>query len=149
MGAEFIDQAMVRRFIVSSFAPRKPYREIIMSNPDIDARSFLEHGPEFASTASIVRIYISTDDDRLNASSIAHGGFERLGLPGPLLNELAQLKGINVIDITESGYGHEISFPVVAALHSGNSAMLPTAYKLELQPQGYWRLKKTTQSAQP
>lgn len=149
MGAEFIDQAMVRRAIVSSFSPRRPYREIILSNPDIDARTFLEHGPEFASNAFIVRLYISTADDRLDASSIAHGGFSRLGLPGPLLTELAQLKGVNVVDITESDYGHEIPFPVMAALHSDNSAMLPAAYKLEKLPQGYWRLKKMTQSVQP
>jgi esterase/lipase superfamily enzyme len=142
MGSEFVDEAMVRRAIVSSFTPLKPFREIIMSNADTDARTFLQHSSEFASNASIVRLYISRNDDRLNASAFAHGGFERLGEPGSLVTQLAQLKGQTVIDITEADTGHEIPFSIVAALHANNNSLLSPAFTLEKCEPGYFCLKR-------
>jgi esterase/lipase superfamily enzyme len=142
VGNEFIDQAMVRRSIANSFIPLKPYREIIMSNADIDARTFLKHPAEIAGNGSIVRVYISRKDDRLDASSLVHGGFERLGAPGPLLNEVAQAKGITVVDITDADTGHEIPFPVVAAFHANNPAALNPLFKIERREPGYFCLTR-------
>lgn len=142
MGAEFVDQAMVRRAIKNAYVKCKPFREIIMSNADIDARSFLNHSAAFAGNASAVRIYISTDDDRLNASSLAHGSFVRLGAPGPLLSELAQAKNLTVVDITAGDSGHEIPFSVVTALHTGKGASLAKGFTLEKREPGYFCLTK-------
>jgi esterase/lipase superfamily enzyme len=143
MGAMLVDEALVRRAIRSSYEARKPFREVIMSNADVDARTFLKHAPEFISNGAMVHFYISTTDDRLSASALAHGRFERLGRPGKLLNDLARLKGATVVDITAGDTGHEIPFSVVAALHENNPAALGKSFTLEECAPGYLRLKRT------
>lgn len=116
MGAQFVDQAMVRRTAQSQAGKAlSPYRGLILSNADVDARSFLNHARDFAANSKDCRFYISRDDDRLNASSMAHGGFPRLGAPGELLDELAASMGNRVVDITDAGMGHELPFWVVAS----------------------------------
>lgn len=138
MGATFVDQAMVRRAIKNECAPLKPFREIIMSNADVDAETFLKHVEEFAGNGSKVRIYFSTDDDRLSTSATAHGGFPRLGAPGNLLDELASAKNITLYDITQLDTGHEIPFSAVAAIRESGDA--PTGFTLERREPGYFRV---------
>jgi|AGTN01.2.fsa_nt_gi Uncharacterized protein conserved in bacteria len=140
MGAMFVDQAMVRRAIKSECAPLKQFHEIIMSNGDVDAKSFLKHEAEFAGNGSTVRIYISTDDDRLGASATAHGGFPRLGAPGDLLDELAQSKNITFYDITKLDTGHEIPFSFVASMHGNGDAKPEEEFQLEKREPGYFRV---------
>jgi esterase/lipase superfamily enzyme len=141
MGATFVDQAMVRRAIKNECAPLKPFREIIMSNADVDARTFLKHDAEFAGNASKVRIYFSTDDDRLSTSATAHGGFPRLGAPGDLLDELARAKNMMLYDITKLDTGHEIPFSAVAAIRENGDA--PDGFTLERREPGYFRVSAT------
>lgn len=121
MGSQFLDSAMVRRADKKAENSNiQPFKELILSNADIDALAFLHHAKEFASNATKTRIYFSKNDDRLNGSAFAHG-FSRLGAPGPLINELAQIKIAQFIDITENGSGHEMPFWVIANLHKFNN----------------------------
>ena len=136
MGALFIDEAMVRRSAqnIISLNPPGRFAELIMSNADLDARTFLNHASQFDANAARSRIYISTADSRLNASAIAHGGFKRLGEPGPLTEDLAKTSGHELIDITANNSGHELPFWIVANLHRfGN---LGSVKEYQLQPAG-------------
>jgi esterase/lipase superfamily enzyme len=142
MGAMFVDQAMVRRASNRKMQMVKPYREIIMSNADIDAQSFVNHANEFAENANTVRIYVSRKDDRLDASSFAHGGFERLGAPGPLLGELRKLSHLDIIDITAGDTGHEIPFSLVSAVHDEQEPKLEGGLYLDKIQPNYWTLSK-------
>ncbi len=119
MGALFIDEAMVRRSVasVSSPAPPQRYGELVMSNADVDAKTFLNHAQQFADNAIKSRIYISHADSRLRASAVAHGGFYRLGEPGPLLTNLTKVGGQELIDITANNSGHELPYWIIANLH--------------------------------
>lgn len=140
MGALFIDQAMVRRAIKNECAPLSKFHEIIMSNADVDAQSFLEHEQEFSGNGSNVRIFVSRDDDRLSTSATAHGGFPRLGAPGELLNTLAKSKNVSVYDITQLDTGHEIPFACVASLHGNGDAKPEQNFNVERLEPGYFRV---------
>ena len=122
MGAKFVDEAMVRRAAQMIENPSMPqFKEIILSNADVDARAFLNHAHEFAGNAKKIRIYFSTKDDRLQMSSMAHGGFDRLGTPGALIAELVNTKTADFIDITANNTGHEIPFGLWQNLHNFNN----------------------------
>lgn len=122
MGAKFVDAVMVRRAerLHCDKSPTR-YREVIMSNADIDARSYINHAKKFVSNATRTRLYISTDDDRLDASAFAHGGFARLGAPGRLLGELRKIEGQDIVDITGLDTGHELPFDAINAVHHAAS----------------------------
>ncbi len=119
MGALILDQAMMRRAAQrQANSPSTPlYNELIMSNADMDAKTFLNHASLFNGNASKTRIYISTSDSRMEASALSHGGFHRLGEPGDLTNELSNVEGQELIDITANGTGHELPFWIVANYH--------------------------------
>lgn len=119
MGALILDQAIVRRSAqrqTSSVCPPL-FNELIMSNADMDAKTFLNHAGLFNANASKTRIYISTKDSRMEASAISHGGFNRLGEPGNLTNELSSIEGQEIIDVTANETGHELPFWIVANFH--------------------------------
>jgi len=136
MGAQFLDKALVRR--AAQIAENKnipQFKELIMSNADVDAKSFLNHSHEFASNAKRTRVYFSQNDDRLKTSAFAHGGFSRLGMPGSLIKELADSKTADFIDITANDTGHELPFWVFANLHRSNDLSPVTDFHLkELSP---------------
>jgi esterase/lipase superfamily enzyme len=142
MGAMFVDEAMVRRGSNRDLKTLKPYGEVIMSNADVDAQAFLNHAANFAQNASKVRVYVSRNDDRLEASSFAHGGFARLGAPGGLVSDLIKIPGLDVIDITAGDTGHEIPFSVVAAMHDGKEPQLATGLNMEKLQPNFWELRK-------
>lgn len=144
MGAQFVDEALVRRAIRGSIAKLKPYREVIMSNADVDARSFLKHTTEFVGNAKQTRIYISSNDKPLKYSALAHGGYERLGEPKTLLKDLVGIKSTEVIDITEANTGHEIPFSILASLHSNNPKLLGNKLKLQKIGPSFATIKKLT-----
>ncbi len=131
MGARFLDSALVRR---SERQCGKNtvlrYQEVIFANPDIDARSYINHNENVASNADQVRIYLATNDGRLRNSAIAHGGYARLGLPGDLLPELCRVGRQDVIDVTELGLGHEVPFWVVADLHRSGKPSREQGFEL-------------------
>ncbi len=135
MGAHFLDTALVRRFereYRRSNAPR--YEEVVFCNPDVDARSYINHNEEIVRNAAQVRIYMSREDGRLRTSSRAHGNFPRLGRPEGLLSNLCKIKGQDLIDVTELGMGHELPFWVVADLHRTGKPAPEQGFVL--QPQG-------------
>ncbi len=122
MGARFLDNALLRRSERARFKlPFKKYSEVIYSQPDSDARSYIRHNQAVAGQAEKTRIYYNTRDGRLDASATAHGGYERLGRPGALLEKLCQVDDQDMIDITSCASGHEIPFWVVADFSNGDS----------------------------
>lgn len=142
MGAQFVDEALVRRAILSTAVKQEPYREVILSNADVDARSFLKHAADISANANKVRIYISSKDQPLRASALAHGGYERLGEPDKLVGQLVGLKATDVIDISEAASGHEIPFAIVAGFHQGDQTKL-NQFNFEKITPGYLYLKKS------
>lgn len=120
MGALILDEAMVRRAAQSQTSSVNPplFNELIMSNADVDAKTFLNHASLFDANASKTRIYFSTADSRLNASAIAHGGFNRLGEPGALIGDLCKDGKQELIDITANNTGHELPYWIVANFHN-------------------------------
>jgi esterase/lipase superfamily enzyme len=135
MGAIFVDEAMVRRSGQNMFNEKPPPRfaELIMSNADVDAQTFLGHASQFDANASKTRVYFSTDDSRLNASAMAHGGFKRLGEPGPLIADLAKVHGLELIDITANNTGHELPFWIIANMHKFGTLGPVKEYELKAQ----------------
>jgi esterase/lipase superfamily enzyme len=135
MGAIFVDEAMVRRSGQSMISATTPPRfaELIMSNADVDAQTFLNHASQFDANAAKSRVYFSTDDSRLNASAMAHGGFKRLGEPGLLIEDLAKIKGLELIDITANNTGHELPFWIIANMHKFGNLGPVKEYQLQAE----------------
>mgnify|MGYP000264108225 CR=1 FL=1 len=78
MGAQLVDHAMVRRADLMKANPSmSKFKELIMSNADIDVLSFIKHGNDFSLNGEKTRIYFSTKDKRLRLSRFVHGGFDR------------------------------------------------------------------------
>jgi esterase/lipase superfamily enzyme len=118
MGAQFLDSALTRRFERYSCKGEIPrYKEIIFASADVDALSYIRHAEKVAANGKTTRIYVNNKDDRLDASSFAHGGFSRLGAPGNLLPGLCNTPGQDVIDDTALKPGHELPFDLVANMH--------------------------------
>jgi esterase/lipase superfamily enzyme len=138
MGTEFLNEALIRRS--TQLEHQHKFKELVMSNGDTDAQSFLNHAAEFAANAEKTRIYISTNDDRLEASAFAHGGFRRLGAPGALAPDLSKIPGIEVIDITQAKMGHELPFWVVAHMHRDGNLNAIKNFQLKQLAPGYFSL---------
>ncbi len=118
MGGTFIDTALVRRYQRGYNGVELPkYKEIVLSQPDVDARAYLKHNKHIVSQAEKTRIFMVMNDGRLNASAMAHGHFERLGCPGRLLGDLIQFDKQDIIDMTVSGIGHELPANFIASMH--------------------------------
>jgi len=144
MGAAFVDEALVRRFQRTYGGQVLPkYREIILSQPDIDARSYLKHDKHIVSQAEKTRIFMVLDDSRLKASSLAHGRFERLGRPGPLLSNLCQLDKQDIIDMTITGIGHNLPYNFIASMHR-TGTINEEGYKAIRKEPHLFVLEKTT-----
>lgn len=125
MGANFVDNALVRRSVRDDFnIPTAKYAEVIFCEPDIDARAYINHNKKIAELAERIRIYFNATDGRLDASATAHGGFERLGRPGELITKLSAIPSQYMIDITGCALGHEIPFFVVPRFSFARSKSL-------------------------
>lgn len=145
MGAYILDHALMRRKPHGSDSARAPgkFRELIMSNADTDAKTFLNHAGDFASNARATRIYFSRSDDRLKYSAYSHGDFHRLGLPGPLAKLLAKVDGIQMIDVTDTKTNHELPFWLVSNMHRFGNLGPVKDFALERQDSGIFEVKRT------
>ncbi len=149
MGAELVDQAMVRRAQLMKINPTMPkFKEVIMSNADVDVLSFLKHGNDFVSNAEKTRIYFSTNDKRLRLSTFVHGGFLRLGAPGSSIAELVKLKGADCIDITANNTGHDLPYWLVANMHKYNNVGPVKGFELKEKAPGYLLLERSAGAPQ-
>lgn len=144
MGARFLNDAMVRRSERARFnIPYQKYGELILSQPDIDARSYINHNGDIVGQAELTRIYFNTTDGRLDASATAHGDFERLGRPEKFLDTLCSVDGQEMIDITECAMGHEIPFWVVGDL-TNHLDTAPGGLACKQVGKGHYVLQKIT-----
>ncbi len=149
MGNQLVDEAMVRRAELMSVNPSIPkYKELVMSNADVDAIAFLKHGEEFAINGEKTRIYFSTFDKRLRLSTFVHGGFKRVGMPGDLLPQLIKIKDTECIDITANNTGHELPYWLVANMHKYNGVGPARGFELKQQPPGYLLLVRGSNAHQ-
>lgn len=149
MGNQLVDEAMVRRaqlFIANPSTPK--FKEIVLSNADIDAIAFLKHANELALNADKTRIYFSTFDKRLRLSTWLHGGYKRVGMPGDLISELVKIKGIECIDLTANNTGHELPYWLVANMHKYNSVGPAKGFALKQEPSGYLLLVRDSNAVQ-
>ncbi len=144
MGAELVDKAMVRRAELIKVNPAmSKFKEVIMSNADVDAISFLKHGKEFALNGEKTRIYFSTTDKRLRLSTFVHGGYRRLGSPGTLISDLVKIDGAECIDITANNTGHDLPYWLVANMHKYNNVGPVKGFDLKPTSGGYLLLVRT------
>jgi esterase/lipase superfamily enzyme len=144
MGTRFVDQSMVRRSQRALDQAALPkFKELILSNADNDAKSFLNHAKEFAGNAERSRIYFNNADDVLDASAIAHGGFSRLGNPGALLSDLSKTEGMEFVDITANNSKHEVPFWIVANLHRYNNLGPVKEFQLKQLSPGLVTVQRT------
>lgn len=144
MGTRFVDQAMVRRSQRAIGGQTLPkFRELIMSNADSDATSFLNHAREFTMNAEKSRIYFNSKDEVLDYSATVHGRFPRLGNPGPLLSDLSKTEGIELVDITQNNSKHEIPFWIVANLHRFNNLGKVKEFELKHVSPGLISVERT------
>ncbi len=145
MGNELVDQAMVRRAELIRINPSMPkFKEIIMSNADVDVIAFLKHSNQLVSNGEKTRIYFSTNDKRLRLSTFVHGGFRRLGSPGEAISELVKIKGAQCIDITANNTGHELPYWLVANMHKYNNVGPAQGFELKEQAPGYLLLVRSS-----
>jgi len=144
MGGQFVDQSMVRRSQRMTEGQTLPkYKELILSNSDTDAKSFLNHEKEFAMNAEKSRIYFNSKDDVLDYSAVAHGRFPRLGNPGPLLSDLTKTDGVEFVDITANNSKHEVPFWIVASLHRYNNLDRVKEFELKHMSPGLISVERT------
>jgi esterase/lipase superfamily enzyme len=144
MGTRFVDQSMVMRSQRAlDGQPLPKFKELILSNADSDAKSFLNHAKEFTMNAEKNRIYFNTKDEVMDYSSTVHGRFPRLGNPGPLLSELTKTEGIELVDITQNNSKHEIPFWIVANLHRFNNLGKVKEFELKHVSPGLISVERT------
>jgi len=148
MGAMFLDNGLVRRCERGcQGSESEQYREVIFSNPDTDARSYLNHQELVKKNAKIVRVFFSPTDGRLKNSSTAHGGYPRLGRPETLLPDLCKLDGQDFIDVTSFGFGHEVPFTIVGDIHRTGKVSPDCGYTLSQDGAHLYTLHKAVASA--
>ncbi len=154
MGALILDRALVRRGAdfdakVSDNEPldargaNPQFKELIMSNADVDGKTFLNHAGNFASNGSVTRVYYSRTDDRLKASAFSHGGFRRLGSPGKLTASLARTPGLEMIDITDAKTNHELPYWIVSNMHKYGNLGPVKDFQLQKLDTGVFELTRT------
>lgn len=120
MGTRIMEEGLLRRAERARLnLPYEKFSETIFCQPDSDARYFINHNDDIASQSEKTEIFYNAMDGRLEASATAHGGYPRLGRPGPLLNMLCKTNNQSMIDITAAAMGHEIAFWVVSDLSNG------------------------------
>jgi esterase/lipase superfamily enzyme len=145
MGAQLVDHAMVRRADLMKANPSmSKFKELIMSNADIDVLSFIKHGNDFSLNGEKTRIYFSTKDKRLRLSRFVHGGFDRLGAPGSSISELIKIKGTECIDITENNTGHDLPYWIVSNMHRYNGVGPAQGFELKKRAPGYLLLVRSS-----
>jgi esterase/lipase superfamily enzyme len=132
MGTRLVDQAMVRRAARASDSnPLPRYKEIMFCNADIDGKAFLNHASDVTVNADKTFIFVSRADETLGFSALAHGGFYRLGAPGPLLSELTKVPGAEVVDITDNASKHEIPYWIVGNFYKYGNLGPVTEFQLK------------------
>jgi esterase/lipase superfamily enzyme len=132
MGTRFVDQALIRRFAGASESKGLArYKEIMLCNADIDAKAFLNHAGDVLANADKTYVFVSTADETLGFSAMAHGGFNRLGAPGALLNDLVKVHGAEIVDITENASKHEIPYWIVGNLYKFGNLGPVTEFQLK------------------
>lgn len=130
MGAAFIDEALVRRSQRSYQGKALPkYKTVIFTQPDIDAQSYLNHNHNIIDQAYNTKIFLVLNDPRLKVSAMAHGGYERLGKPGPLLSQLCKLDKQDIIDMTATGIEHTLPADFIGNMYR-TGTIDETSYKL-------------------
>jgi esterase/lipase superfamily enzyme len=144
MGNQFLDQAMIRRYAYYAGAASAPpkFSEIVFSNADVDAQTFLNHADQVVANAEKVRVYFNQTDPRLRLSTFVHGGFKRLGSPGDLLPQLSKVDGLQMVDVTAANLGHAMPNWLVADVHRRGNLASSKDFKLSLTPAGYLSLEK-------
>jgi pimeloyl-ACP methyl ester carboxylesterase len=117
---------LVEQFLLSSTSDKR-FREVVLSNPDIDANEFANHCGRLASTASTFRIYYNKNDQAMEAAKSLHGNQPRLGAaPDDVRARLADA-GIQMIEMTNIGSddlemsGHRLVSWLVGEMHKYNS----------------------------
>jgi esterase/lipase superfamily enzyme len=141
MGTQLVDQAMVRRASEFNYKPHtKKFQELILSNADIDAQSFLNHGKQFALNANKARLYISTKDARLDTSTTVHGGL-RIGEPRELTDKVTNIPGLEVIDVTADNLGHDLPYWLIANMHRYQGVGPAKDFKLKQNGPNYLSLE--------
>ncbi len=150
MGALILDEAMVRRSAQRQASSQSTplFNELIMSNADMDAKTFLNHANLFDTNAAKTRIYISTKDSRMEASALSHGGFNRLGEPGELTEDLSKTGEQEVVDITANDTGHELPFWVVANFHRFGGLGPVKEFEIKKEGPSLLRLVRTGEPSQ-
>jgi esterase/lipase superfamily enzyme len=144
MGALILDRAMVRRNGWSDEnVSGEKFKELIMSNADVDGKTFLNHAKLFASNASKTRVYFNRTDDRLRTAALAHGGFRRLGSPGSLTDALAKIPELEMIDITDARTNHELPYWIVSNMHRFGNLGPVKDFRLQKQDTGVFDLQRT------
>lgn len=121
LGAAFVDEAFARRYERYRHDKKMPkYAEIILSQPDIDARAYINHAKNIIEQTNKTTLFLVLNDPRLRVSAMAHGGYERLGRPGPLLDKLSSLANQRIIDMSASGIGHTLPVDFIGSIfHTG------------------------------
>jgi esterase/lipase superfamily enzyme len=144
LGNQFLDEAMIRRFAHYSGGTSAPpkFNEIVLSNADVDAQSFLNHASQVVANADKVRVYFNQTDPRLKLSTWVHGGFRRLGSPGDLITPLTQVQGLQLIDVAAAKLGHEMPYWLVADVHRRGNLASSKDFKLGADPAGFLSLEK-------
>ena len=128
--------------------PDARINDVVLLAPDIDFENFAKLLPRIQPIARSITVYVTDDDRPLSVSEQVHG-YPRLGQAG---NDVAKLKGVEVIDLGElsagsvSGHLYHLYSPEVGddldqLLNEGKRA----AQRSNLVSVGgnLWRIKET------
>jgi esterase/lipase superfamily enzyme len=91
----------------AEFTGKKPFDQIILAAPDIDARVFKDLATVYSALAMKTTMYVSSRDRALASSGLVHGQYPRAGFCPPitLVPELDTIE-VTGIDLTFLGHGY-------------------------------------------
>lgn len=138
MGNRLLEQWLLVRHAYNDLIPESSqYREVIMSNPDVDGRYFLSHIDRLCDETKYLRVFFSTKDRAIEFSKKLHGDYYRMGSPNNSLFAQLRHSKVHLVNMTNLErdwndlVGHTMPCWLVSSFHKYNSVDKTAGYTEE------------------
>lgn len=111
----------------SSEKSLKPFREIVLTSPDIDRATFKNYFYKIAENGNKVRLYVSDKDIPLRLSRFLHGsprtgsGMSKSETKWDMPGNIPPTQTINFTEVDDSLIGHSIQYRLISSMHRSNA----------------------------
>ncbi len=141
MGNRLLDQWLLcRDGYNQSIQETSKYREVIMSNPDLDGRYFLSHIDRLCDETKCLRVFFSFKDRAIGFSKSIHGEYYRVGSPNDSLFAQLRHSHVHLVNMTDLDrdwndmVGHTMPCWLVASFHKYGTVRTSLTNYVETRP---------------